>query len=435
MTSSTYTGKAATTQLPGRDSTLLGPYRVLDLAGEQGALCGRLFAAMGADVIRIEPPQGCALRRQPPFHRGIEDGENSLAWWALSTNKRGITLNIESAEGQSLLLSLARQADFLVESFAPGYLAGLDLGYEQLHEANPALVFVSITPYGQTGPHSHWAATDLNIQAMGTHMALSGDADRSPVRVGLPAAYWHGGSEALEAALIAHHYRRHTGRGQHVDVSMQQCIIWCLLNTTMTWQLTGKQEMRGGGVRKERGNPVYTRSVWPCKDGVVHFIPIGGGGGKTRSDSYARFIDWMEAEGWFEDFLTAKDWNHRDMYDYTQEEYDRVAGQIGKFLMTHTLDELYAKSVRERLLLAPISTVKDLLESPQLRERGFFVDVPHPRLGASFRYAGAFAKFSRTPLHAPRPAPLLGEHNAEVYGALLDISAKHQAGLREAGVI
>ena len=428
-----YNGNAAPSG--AGDATLLGPYRVLDLAGEQGALCGKLLASMGADVIRVEPPRGCELRRRGPFHRGVPHTEGSLAWWALGANKRGITLDIETKEGRSILLRLAEKADFLIESFEPDYLGRHGLGFEELNKINPALVVVSVTPYGQTGPHSHWAASDINIQAMGTHMALTGDADRAPIRVGLPAAYWHGGSEAVEAALIAHHYRRRTGRGQHVDVSMQQCIIWCLLNTTMTVQLTGRQEMRGGAMRKERGNPVFTRSVWPCKDGLVQFIPIGGGGGKSRSDSYHRFMAWMKAEGFYEQFLDAKDWNHRDMYSYNQEEYDRVAKRIGEFLLTRTLDELYSRSVSERLLLAPISSVKDLLDSPQLRARDFFVDVNHPTLGQSFQYPGAFAKFSRTPLVPPRPAPRLGEHNDEVYRDILGMSTDRLAGLRSAGVI
>jgi len=430
--SATYIGKATR----GRDNkSLLGPYRVLDLAGEEGALCGRIMAAMGAEVIRIEPPGGCAMRQKPPFYRDTPDIEGSLAWWALAAGKRGITLNIETPRGRALLLDLVKSADFLVESFRPGYLDALGLGYEALRSINPSLIFISITPYGQSGPHSQWAAADLNIQGMGTHMALTGDADRSPLRVGVDAAYWHGGSEAVEAALIAHHHRRGTGRGQHVDVSMQQCIIWCLLNTTMTWQLTGREEMRGGALKKERGNPVFTRSVWPCKDGLVQFIPIGGGGGKSRSDSYHRFMDWMKEEGFFEDFLTARDWNHRDMYSYTQQEYDQVAQRIGAFLMTRTIDELYARSVRERLLLAPIATVKDMLASPQLRERGFFVEVEHPRLGQTFRYPGAFARFSRTPLLPPAPAPQLGEHNTEVYRELLGCDDVQLHALRSAGVI
>jgi crotonobetainyl-CoA:carnitine CoA-transferase CaiB-like acyl-CoA transferase len=406
------------------DQTPLGPYRVLDLADEKGALCGSILASMGADVIKVEPPEGCPIRSLPPFYRDTPDSEGSLVWWALNTNKRSITLALDTEDGLAVFRQLVRSAHFLVESFVPGYLSSLGLGYEQIREINPAIVFVSITPYGQTGPHSRWNASDLNIQGMGGHMYLSGDADRSPVRVGVPAAYWHGGSEGAAAAMIAHHYRQRTGRGQHVDVSMQQCVIWTLLNTTMTWQLVHRQEMRGGAVRKERGNFFYTRVIWSCRDGVVYFIPIGGGGGMSRQKSYQRFVEWMRAEGFGSDVLTAKDWNNRDMYNFTQEEYDSVAREISLFLQTKTVDEIYARAVQDRLLMAPISTIKDLLQSVQLREREFFVEVHHPELGDSFFYPGPFARFSKTPLRAPRRAPLLGEHNREVLVDELGVEAR-----------
>ena len=419
------------------DRTLLGPYRVLDIADERGALCGSMLAAMGADVIKIEPPQGSSMRHLAPFYKDQPGVENSLVWWALNRNKRSITLDIAAPEGADLFRRLVQKADFLVESFKPGHLDGLGLGYKALRQINPRLIFVSITPYGQTGPHSGCEASDINIQGMGGHMYLTGDAERSPVRVGLPASYWHGGSEAAAAAMIAHQYRRRTGRGQHVDVSMQQCVIWTLLNTTMTWQLVRRQEMRGGAVRKERGNTVYTRLVWQCKDGLIYFVPIGGGGGKSRAKSYLRFVQWMKNNGYDDPVLTAKDWNHLDMFNFTQDEYDAVAASIARFLATKTVAEIYADAVRERLLLAPIATVKDLLASPQLKDRRFFIDVEHPELSERFSYPAAFAKFSRTPLVAPRRAPYLGEHNNEILGGELgldlgQISAMHATAGAEA---
>jgi crotonobetainyl-CoA:carnitine CoA-transferase CaiB-like acyl-CoA transferase len=323
-------------------------------------------------------------------------------------------VGVEREQAQRDARRLEQSADFLVESFAPGYLAGLGLGYEQLRELHPGLVMVSITPYGQAGPHSAWPASDLTVQAMGGHMYLTGDVDRAPVRVGVPASYWHGGSEGAAAAMVAHHYRRRTGRGQHVDVSLQQCVIWTLLNTTMTWQLVGRQEMRGSAFKKERGNTVFTRNTWPCKDGLVQYLPIGGGGGAARSKAFLRFVGWMKEEGAFDPVLTLKDWNDADMFNFDQHEYDVVAERIMHFLQTKSVAEIYDRSVRDRLLIAPMATLKDLLSSVQLNERHFFVDVDHPELGETFRYPGAFAKFSRTPLEPPRRAPRLGEHNHDV---------------------
>jgi len=418
-----------------KDQALLSPYRVLDLADEKGMLCGKIFGDMGADVVKVEPPGGDPSRRLPPFYEDVADPERSLVWWALNTNKRSVTLNLETEDGRAIFHRLIQTADFLVESFRPGYLADLGLGYSDLQSLNPRLVFVSITPYGQTGPHSQWAAADLNVQGMATHMYLTGDVDRSPVRISVPTAFWHSGAEGAAAAMIAHRYRQRTGRGQHVDVSMQQCILWTLLNTTMTWQLAGRQEMRGGATRQERGNPFYTRMVWACQDGFLLFIPIGGGGGKGRQKSYLTLVDWMREEGIEDPLLTARDWNGLDMFSITQDEYDTISAYIERYFQTKTVAELYERAVREKVLIAPIATMKDLLESPQLRGRDYFVEVYHPELQRSLEYAGPFARFSRTPLGPWRRAPRIGEHTQEVLGGELGYSAAQLSTLRARNAI
>jgi len=414
---------------------LLSPYRVLDLADEKGALCGAVLASMGADVIKVEPPCGCATRRKPPFHEDQPNMESSLVHWALNKNKRSLTLALETADGREIFEKLLRSADFLIESFKPGYLEKLGFGYEDVRRIAPSLIYVSITPYGHGGPRSEWEAVDINLQAMGGHMYLSGDVDRAPVRVGLDASYLHGGTEGAAGAMVALNHRRRTGRGQHVDVSMQQCIIWTLLNTTMTWQMVQRQEMRGGAVRKERGNTVYTRVIWPCRDGMVLFIPIGGGGGKARSNSYLRFVDWMRQDGYFADCLILRDWNNKEMYSFSQSEYDAVSDQIGEFLKTKTVSELYERAVADRFLLAPISTVENLLSSPQLEERKFFAEAVGLELGQAIKYPGPFAKFSKTPLAEARRAPLLGEDTDRILFELGYDSCETIDALRASGAV
>ena len=423
---------SATTEAPA--ATLLGPYRVLDLSDERGTLCGQILAAMGADVIKVEPPGGAPARGRAPFYRDTPGPENSLAWWALEANKRSLTLNLEDERGRVLLLRLVETADFLIESFEPGYAASLGLGYDDLHAVNPTLVYVSITPFGQTGPHAAWAATDLTIQAMSGHMYLNGEPDRSPVRLGVSAAYWHGGAEGAQAAMVAHHARRRSGRGQHVDVSMQQAHIWTLLNTTMTWQMAHRQEVRGGSRRKERGHNYYSRHIWSCKDGAVHFVPIAGGGGKSRQHSYAQLMELMKADGFYEPFLDVKDWNGKDMFGISQEEYDAIAERIAAYFMTKTVAELYDLAVTKRLLLAPLASTKDLVESRQLQDREFFIDVAHPRLQQTFSYPGPFANFSATPLVKRQPAPQVGEHTAAILGEL-GVSTHEFDVLRADGIV
>ena len=165
---------------------LLAPYRVLDLTDERGLLAGKILADLGADVLQIEPPGGSPARKIGPFHGDDPQPEKSLFWWAYAANKRGITLDLEQKDGQALLEKLVAEADFLIESFTPGYLDGLGLGYQHLAEINPKLVMVSITPFGQDGPYSNYQATDIVGMALGGFMYLTGDEDRAPIRISFP---------------------------------------------------------------------------------------------------------------------------------------------------------------------------------------------------------------------------------------------------------
>ena len=203
---------------------MLEPYRVLDLCDERGLICGQMLADLGADVIQIEPPAGSSARRLAPFLGDEPDLERSLYWWAYARNKRSAVLDLETAEGQQRLRELVAGADFLIESDRPGSMARRGLDYEQLARVNPALIYVSITAYGQDGPKAGLAASDLTVLAAGGPLILYGDADRPPVRASVPQAFLHAGAEAAAAALIALHERTRSGRGQHVDVSAQQAV-------------------------------------------------------------------------------------------------------------------------------------------------------------------------------------------------------------------
>src|SRR5438105_1434427 len=190
---------------------MLEPYRVLDLTDECGLLCGQILAALGADVIAFEPPGGSSARRAGPFLGDSGDPNESLYWWAYNRNKRGVTLDIETEAGRAGLRELVRGADFLIESFEPGYLDALGLGYAALRQLNPRLVMVSITPFGQDGPKAHYAATDLIALAASGVLLLTGDDDRPPVRTIVPQAFLHAGAEAAVGALIAHVARERDG--------------------------------------------------------------------------------------------------------------------------------------------------------------------------------------------------------------------------------
>ena len=171
---------------------LLAPYRVLDLTDGRGLLCGKMLADLGSDVVQVEPPGGSPARRIGPFYKGEPGAERSLFWWAYCANKRGITLDMGTADGAALFRRLAGQADFVIESADPGHMASLGLSYEALRELNPRLVMVSITAFGQDGPYADYLASDIVGMALGGFMHLTGDGDRPPLRISMPQFYQHG---------------------------------------------------------------------------------------------------------------------------------------------------------------------------------------------------------------------------------------------------
>jgi crotonobetainyl-CoA:carnitine CoA-transferase CaiB-like acyl-CoA transferase len=168
---------------------MLSSCRVLDLTTERGLLCGQILGDLRADVIKVEPPGGSAVRRMKPFFHDEPHPDRSLYWWSYNRNKRGITLNLEEAQGREILCRLAAKADFFLESETPGMLPGKGLGYWEIAERNPAVVYVSITPFGQDGPKAHYADSDLIIMAAGGPLILYGDEDRPPIRMSVPQAY------------------------------------------------------------------------------------------------------------------------------------------------------------------------------------------------------------------------------------------------------
>lgn len=416
---------------PGVPATLAGGLRVVDLAGPEAESCGRILATMGADVIRVESPGGRGGRAAAPAREGDLDLES----WAENLGKRSITLDLTDPRGHALLLRLLEDADALIHTrpAADSKAAGLD--YESLREAFPRLIHVTVTPFGAGGPHSDWAATDLIVQAMGGHMYVTGDDDRPPVRVGVPVAYRHGGAEAAAMVMVAYYERQVSGLGQAIDISLQECLTWTMLNTTMTWELTGRDEVRGGIVRRERSSTIYTRLIWNCADGYVHFVPVGGGGGSSRVKSWDRLVTWMEESGFGAPILRARDWNGADQHSFGQEEYDALAGQIQRFLLSKTVAELYERAVGDVLLLAPVSTVADILASPQLEYRDYFAPVSDPALPQPVRMPGAFARLTQTPLLPPGRAPRTGEHNHEVLVGELGLSDAEYASLVSEGVV
>jgi benzylsuccinate CoA-transferase BbsE subunit len=416
-------------------SQALEPYRLLDLTHAIGWTCGKLLADLGADVIKIEPPGGDLDRRIGPFYRDEPHPERSLAWFATHTNQRGITLNLDTADGQALWLVLAQAADFVVESFPPGFMDQLGIGFRRVSELNPRLIWTSITPFGQSGPYAHYRASDLVGMAMGGLMYVGGDADRPPVRTRPAQAYLQAGLQAVVAMLLAHHYRVRSGEGQFIDVSMQHAVSETIIPTRQFWDLDHLMIERGGTSRAFGDQ--HRRIIFPCRDGHVAVM------GVMNSREWRSVVEWLASEGMADD-LRDEAWGilveHAGpgplaQAAVTDAELAHVDEVLGRFFLKHTKAQLSEEAQRRRIILFPVLTARDLLEHPQLAVRDFFQPLEHPELGETLCYPGAPYRLGETPWQLRRRAPLIGEHNEVIYGGELGLSRAELAVLMAAGAI
>jgi benzylsuccinate CoA-transferase BbsE subunit len=410
---------------------MLSPYRVLDLTDEKGFLCGKLLGDLGADVIKVEKPGGDPSRNIGPFYHDQPDPEKSLNWFAFNTSKRDITLNIESADGKEIFKRLVKTADFLIESFPPGYLDGLSIGYGVLEKLNPGLIMVSITPFGQTGPYTEYQAPDIVAWAMGGHMYQIGDPDRPPLRISYHSqSYLHASAQAAVGAMLALQYRALSGEGQQVDVSIQEAVLHSTDQQETTGRWDAIRAIRRRGDAWPRPGLDVTR-MWPCRDGFVMWVYWFG----LSSAWTMPLIKWMEEEGKLDPFLRDFDWAGFDWATATQDVLERIAEPTRRFFMTHTKAEIYRRALTQRIQLYPLSTTADFLADEQLKGRAYWVQLDHPELGTSITYPGAFAKSTLMPAKVSRRAPLIGEHNEDVYKKELGMSKQDLLVLKEAGVI
>lgn len=415
-------------------NSALGPYRILDLT-EGGCMIGaRMLGDLGADVVKIEPPCG-SPSRIAPFYENIPDPEKSIFWFACNMNKRGITLDINKAEGQEIFKRLVETADVVTESFEPGYMDQLGLGYSDLSKIKPDIIMTSTTPFGQNGPKAHYKGSDLTAWASGNYLLDCGDPDRAPTFVIFPQASLFGGAEAALGTLTAFWYRQITGEGQHVDVSLQECAMAPTFNVPLMWGVSKIEFHRVGGSIFIPSTGVSVRFCYKCKDGYVLLLVQGGN--EPYVSSMERLVEWMDEAGMADDWLKKLDFAvDLDATSMKQHVVDRLTAALEKFTETKTKAELYEEGgIKRRILIAPLSTTKDICENPQLRSRDYWVKVLHPELGKALTYCGPFIRLSETPIVYRRRAPLIGEHNEEVYGKELGFSAEKLSSLRQAGVI
>ena len=398
----------------------LSGYHVLDLSGPLGVYCGKLMADMGADVIKVEPPGGDPMRRIGPFVHDRPHPERSLYWLHFNTNKRSITLDVGSTEGAALFLGLAREADVVLETFKPGYLESLGLGYQDLSAQNEGLVHVSVTPFGQTGPYKDYAASDLVGFAMGGYMYVTGWPHTPPTRLWGSQAYHTASNRAFIAGLLAIYDRLNTGKGQHVDVSMQEAVAATTEHVNAAYIYEGTPAVRCGF--RHGGQFVAT---WKCKDGYVSIST-------NNRETWDNLRAWMAEEGMVGDLMDEK---YDDLFILRGEHSAHIEEHIQAWALNHTRQEITEWGQARHHPWGPAATAPELLDNPQLWERGFFAQVEHPELGCTFTYPGAPYVLSRSPWRLRSEAPRTGQHNVEVYRDRMGLSDEEMGLLARMGVI
>lgn len=377
------------------DGALAG-LRVLDLATDRAELCGRTLAELGADVVKVEPPGGSSSRRLAPFA-----GDRSLYWEAVAAGKQSIVVDLAEPADRNELLVLLRAADVLIESFAPGELDSLGLGPENLLAENPRLVIASVTPYGQTGPKARWAASDLTIEASGGRLALQRDGSRPPVPVGHPQAAFHAGVQAAADVLVALNERAHSGRGQHLDVSMQAVMVHTIFSQASGALLNDATESVGTMDDPDADRAAKLRllpGIWECADGFVA-APLTAG----ALPLVAHIMKVEEVD----DDLAAYDWS-KLVADVLRGRIDddfvtRGTDVIRRFFAARTKAELYRLAHEGDFRLGPLQTTRDLVDDPHLRARRYWVDA------GGFERPGPPVVMNGTPMLRGQRAPAVGD--------------------------
>ena len=332
--------------MPG--SSMLAPYRVLDLTDARAELATFVLAGLGADVIKVEPPGGSHSRRAHPLLPG--DPVGSLRFAAYNRGKRSVVVDPGTADGRRDLMALVASADFLFENAGPGVMDARGLGFEALRQVRPDLVYVALSPFGQSGPYADHLATDLTLAAMGGAMALNGEPDRRPVRITVPQTWHHAAVESALGALVAHECRRSSGEAQFVDVSVQAAVFWTGLQAMIASAIDGRDIERNGTVLQL--STLVTPLVYPCADGEVCLIATGAtlmGLVPWMVESGIVTREWAEAEDWstYEArMLTAADLVHA---------YEDVRAAVAAFTLRHRKQELFEGGLDRGVTLAPVA--------------------------------------------------------------------------------
>src|SRR5437868_2985683 len=379
----------------------------------QGPYATLLLAKGGADVIKIEPPQGEPLRR-----RARPGTQSTLPFAMLNQNKRAVTLNLKHSGGRELLFEMVRRADVLLENFSPGTMDGLGVGWQVLREINPRLIYATGTGFGISGPDRDNLAMDLTIQAASGIMSVTGAPDGPPMKAGPTVVDYMGGIHLYAGILTALYERDRTGEGRLVEIAMQEAVYPTLAASFEYYHRTGKPPPRTGN--RQAGLSTAPYNVYPCADGhaAIHIVTEG---------HWRNLLKTLGREALAEDprFKTNADRiAHMDETDAVVTEWTRTLPKM----------EVFARAKANRVPCAPVRTAPEVMHDPHMHERGMLEDIEHPEVGritlptTPLRLHGS----AKPPM---RPSPRIGEHNDEIYGGWLGLSSAEMAALRDEGVI
>ena len=406
--------------------------RILELADEKGQFCGKLLGDLGADVVKIEPPGGERCRYVGPFLDDIPHPERSLSFWYYNTSKRGITLDLKTVDGRGIFARLAAKSDVILETFRPGYLAALGFDYESLHAQNARLIMCALTPFGQTGPWRDYASSDLLHMAAGGEMASCGyDAvdvpDAPPIAPGGGNA-WHMGCHfaymAIMAALV---YRTASGQGQYIDASIHEACALTTEGAVANYVYRGETLRRQTG-RHHAAGPT-NRTQFRANDGSYVTALISGG---LNPRNVRNLADLMDSFGMAGDL---KDPQYQDPAVIAANASHIIDDLLANFIASLPAEEVYHAAQERGFTWGAVRAPEALLDDAHLHDRGFWKQVEHPELGRTFTYPGEAAIYNGSSWQISRRAPLIGEHNTEIFCDELGLSRAELSVLAESRVI
>lgn len=375
----------------------LNGLRVLDLADEKASYCSKLLADLGAEVVKMEQPGGERSRLAGPFVQGQPHTGASLSFWYNNAGKRGLTLDLESETDRATIRQMVRGCDVVVESFTPGYLDGLGLGYKGLSAINPGLVMASVTGYGQTGPYSKYKSCDLTASASGGQMYLNGRPDRAPLKPCGNQSYYLGSLFAANGILLALHWRDRSGKGQYIDISLQEAVAAALEHVLVRYFHDDVIPCRQGALQWNCSSDIF-----PCRDKFVLC---------TFNREWDTLLELLNSQCMAAD-LTHPAWSDEE---FRKTHIENIQEIMSFWTCTQDSKGVFELGQSMRFPWGIVNSIEAVAKNEQLRARGFFLTARHPAAPKEFKVPGPVIKFDDAPVYKWRPAPSAGEHDAEQF--------------------